>query len=108
MLFRSSSSLIPLFALETMMWSAALGPAILLRAMESPRSLFFANTAASVVALIMGVPATRYFGLRGVAWCMVLANMVYMIAAYVLLSKKLAEQPQSKVEFAASLQVDEA
>jgi len=103
-----SSSLIPLFALETMMWSAALGPAIVLRAMESPRSLFFANTAASVVALILGVPATRYFGLRGVAWCMVLANMVYMIASYILLAKKLAEQPEPKVEFAGSLQVDEA
>ena len=103
-----SSSLIPLFALETMMWSAALGPAIVLRAMESPRSLFFANTAASVVALIFGVPATRYFGLRGVAWCMVLANMVYMIASYILLAKKMAEQPAPKVEFAGPLQVDEA
>jgi len=103
-----SSSLIPLFAIETMMWSAALGPAILLRAMESPRSLFFANGAASVVALIMGVPATRYFGLHGVVWSMILANMVYMIAAFVLLFKKISTTKVRDVEFPAPMPADEA
>ena len=103
-----SSSLIPLFAIETMMWSAALGPAILLRAMESPRSLFFANAAASVVALIMGVPATRYFGLPGVAWSMIVANLVYMIAAFVLLYQKLSTLKVHDVEFSAPTPADEA
>jgi O-antigen/teichoic acid export membrane protein len=102
-----SSSLIPLFALETMFWSAALGPAILLRAMESPRSLFFANAAASVIALVMGVPATRYFGLRGVVWSMILANLVYMVAAYILLSQKVSTLKFRKVEFAAPVPADE-
>ena len=80
----------PLFALESILWIAALGPAILLRAMESPRSLFFANGAASVIAIIFGIPATRYFGLRGVVWSIVLANLLYMIVAFVLASRKLA------------------
>lgn len=102
-----SSSLIPLFALETMFWSAALGPAILLRAMESPRSLFFANGAASAVAIVLGVPATRYFGLQGVVWSMILANLVYMVAAYILLSRKVATLKVREVEFAAPLQPDE-
>jgi O-antigen/teichoic acid export membrane protein len=102
-----SSSLIPLFALETMMWSAALGPAILLRALESPRSLFFANGAASVIALIMGVPATRYFGLRGVVWSMILANLVYMVASYILLSQKMSSLKLNAAEFAAPVPADE-
>ena len=104
------SSLIPIFALETMAWSAALGPAILLRAMESPRSLFFANGAASVIALIMGVPATRYFGLQGVVWSMVVANVVYMIAAFILLSKKVATLKDKihDAELPVPMPVDEA
>jgi Na+-driven multidrug efflux pump len=85
-----ASSLLPLFAAETIVWSAALGPAILLRAMESPRSLFFANGAASVVALVFGIPATRYFGLRGVIWSMVLANVLYVLVAFLMLGKKVA------------------
>jgi O-antigen/teichoic acid export membrane protein len=100
-----TSSLIPLFALETMAWSAALGPAILLRAMESPRSLFFANAAASVIALVLGVPATRYFGLKGVVWSMILANVVYMVAAYILLSKKVSTLKLRDMEFSAPLPV---
>jgi len=38
--YMDASALLPLFAAETIVWSAALAPAILLRAMESPRSLF--------------------------------------------------------------------
>jgi O-antigen/teichoic acid export membrane protein len=88
--YLDASSLLPLFAAETIVWSAALGPAILLRAMESPRSLFFANGAASVVALVFGIPATRYFGLRGVIWSMVLANVLYVLVAFIMLGKKVA------------------
>ena len=85
-----ASSLLPLFAAETVIWSAALGPAIVLRAMEYPRSLFFANGAASIVAIVFGIPATRYFGLHGVVWSMVLANVLYVIVAFILLEKKLS------------------
>jgi O-antigen/teichoic acid export membrane protein len=88
--YLDASSLLPLFAAETIVWSAALGPAILLRAMESPRSLFFANGAASVVALVFGIPATRYFGLRGVIWSMVLANVLYVLVAFIMLGKKVS------------------
>lgn len=103
-----SSSLIPLFALETIAWSAALGPAILLRALESPRSLFFANAAASVIAVVFGIPATRYFGLRGVAWSMFLANLVYMVGAHIFLSRKVSTLKLRGVPEVAPLPVDEA
>jgi O-antigen/teichoic acid export membrane protein len=88
--YMDASTLLPLFAAETIVWSAALAPAILLRAMESPRSLFFANGAASLVTLLFGIPATRYYGLVGVIWSMVLANVFYVLVAFVILGRKLA------------------
>ncbi len=88
--YMNASSLLPLFAAETIIWSAALGPAIVLRAMEYPRSLFFANGAASIVALVFGIPATRYYGLHGVIWSMVLSNVLYVAVAFVLLERKLS------------------
>jgi O-antigen/teichoic acid export membrane protein len=88
--YMESAYLIPLFALETTIWSASLGPAILLRAMESPRSLFIANAAASVVAVLAGIPATRYFGLKGVICSMIAANFLYVVVAFVLFGRKLA------------------
>jgi len=55
-----------------------------------PRSLFFANGAASLLTLLIGVPATRYYGLAGVIWSMVLANIVYMLVAFIMLRSRLA------------------
>jgi hypothetical protein len=97
-----------LFAAETIVWSAALGPAILLRAMESPRSLFFANGAASVVALVFGIPATRYFGLRGVIWSMVLANVLYVVVAFIMLGRKVSTLTTPEPLFEMPLPVEES
>ena len=88
--YMESTYLLPLFALETIVWSASMGPAILLRAMESPRSLFVANCAASVLAVVVGIPATRLFGLQGVVWSMILANGIYVAVAFFLLTRKTA------------------
>jgi O-antigen/teichoic acid export membrane protein len=106
--YTDAASLLPLFAAETIVWSAALGPAILLRAMESPRSLFFANGAASVVALLFGIPATRFFGLRGVIWSMVLANVLYVLVAFVMLGRKVATLKVPESEFHMPLPVEES
>jgi len=88
--YMESAYLIPLFGLETIVWSASLGPAIVLRGMQSPRSLFVANGAASVVALVVGIPATRFFGLQGVIWSMILANALYVVVAFILYGRKVA------------------
>ena len=88
--YAESIYLIPLFALETTIWSASLGPAIMLRAMDAADSLFVANIIASGVALVFGIPATRFFGLKGVIWSMIAANSVYVVAAFVLHARKAA------------------
>jgi O-antigen/teichoic acid export membrane protein len=105
--YMDASSLLPLFAAETVIWSAALGPAIVLRAMEYPRSLFFANGAASVVAIVVGIPATRHFGLHGVIWSMVLANVLYVVVAFILLERKLATVKVVGRELAVPRQAEE-
>ena len=99
---------LPFFALETIVWAASVGASIVLRAMESPRSIFFANCAASVITLVVGIPATKLFGLWGVVWSIILANSAALIMVIVLLRRKAAEatSPPS-LEFAASLPVED-
>ncbi|HTU42191.1 MAG TPA: hypothetical protein VMF10_10800 [Candidatus Aquilonibacter sp.] len=101
--YTESAYLIPLFALETTIWSASLGPAILLRAMESPRSLFIANGAASGVAVLIGIPVTRYFGLQGVICSMIAANFLYVVVAFILFGRKLSGPKTGSVQVAGPL-----
>ncbi len=80
--------LIPYVALGTTLWSAAFGPAILLRAIESPDSIFYARIVASVLSLVVGVPATWAFGLWGVVWSVIVANIAaFLISMYILQRK---------------------
>jgi O-antigen/teichoic acid export membrane protein len=79
---------IPYVALGTTMWAAAFGPAILLRAIESPDSIFYARLVASALSLAIGVPATKWFGLWGVVWSVVIANFAaFVISMYILRRK---------------------
>jgi O-antigen/teichoic acid export membrane protein len=104
--YMGSAYLIPLFGLETIVWSASLGPAIVLRGMKSPQSLFYANGAASVVALLAGVPATKYFGLKGVIWSMIMANALYVVVAFVLYGKKITALRMPKLTVAQAAHAD--
>jgi len=82
--------LLPLVAAETILWSAAFGPTIVLRGMESPRSVFYARCAASVLSLVVGVPLTMKYGLPGCVVGIVLANAAALVFAVALLRKKIA------------------
>jgi O-antigen/teichoic acid export membrane protein len=76
---------IPYVALGTTMWAAAFGPAILLRAVESPDSIFYARLVASALSLAVGVPATKWFGLWGVVGSVIVANFAaFLISLYIL------------------------
>ena len=80
--------LIPYVALGTTMWSAAFGPAILLRAIESPDLIFYARLVASILSLLVGVPATKMFGLWGVVISIIVANIAaFVISLYILRRK---------------------
>ncbi len=80
--------LIPYVAIGTTMWSAAFGPAILLRAIESPDSIFYARVVASVLSLVVGVPATKIFGLWGVVASVIVANIAAFVISMYILQRK--------------------
>jgi O-antigen/teichoic acid export membrane protein len=81
--------LLPAVALGSILWSAAYGPAITLRAMESPKSVFVAYLVTTVVCLVVGIPATRYFGLKGAIWSGNAADLASLIVILVVLYRKL-------------------
>lgn len=83
--------LLPAVALGSILWSAAYGPAISLRAMESPKSVFTAYLVTSAICILVGVPATRYFGLKGAIWSGNLADAVSLIVILAILYRKLNE-----------------
>lgn len=83
--------LIPYVALETILWSASFGPAIVLRAMESSISIFYARCIASVISLAVGIPLTHAYGLWGVMVGIVLTNVVAFVMTMYLLRRKIAE-----------------
>ena len=76
-------------ALGSILWSAAYGPAIALRAMESPKSVFLAYLVTSLICLAVGIPATRYFGLTGAIWSGNLADFASLIVILFILYRKL-------------------
>lgn len=80
--------LIPYVALGTTMWSAAFGPAILLRAIESPDLIFYARLVASILSLVVGVPATKMFGLWGVVISIIVANIAAFVISMYILQRK--------------------
>jgi O-antigen/teichoic acid export membrane protein len=86
--------LLPYVAIGTTMWSAAFGPAILLRAIESPDSIFYARLVASILSLIIGVPATKMFGLWGVMSSIIVANVAaFFISIYIIHRKSSVALP---------------
>jgi O-antigen/teichoic acid export membrane protein len=85
------SYLLPAVALGSILWSAAYGPAIALRAMESPKSVFTAYLVTSVICLAVGIPATWFFGLSGAIWSGNLADLASLIVILIILHGKLSD-----------------
>ena len=84
---------IPFVAIGTTLWSAAFGPAILLRAIESPDSIFWARLAASILSLLVGVPATKWWGLWGVVFSLIVANIAAFLISMYILQRKSTSAP---------------
>jgi O-antigen/teichoic acid export membrane protein len=82
--------LVPLVALESILWSATCGPAIALRGIESPSSVFWARSAASFVSIAVGIVITRFYGIHGALWAMAASSGAALFFVVVLLRRKLA------------------
>jgi O-antigen/teichoic acid export membrane protein len=88
--YNDLGSLMPAVALGSLLWSGTIGVSIVLRAMESPRSIFMAFGVASVISVVVGVPATRAFGVAGAVWAMNASDAVAVLTLIFLLRLRLA------------------
>jgi O-antigen/teichoic acid export membrane protein len=86
--------LVPLIAIGSLLWSAVCGSAIVLRAMESPASVFVAFIASSAVSLAVGIPAARAYGILGAVWGTNLADAGALLMVMVLLRRKIVSKPE--------------
>ncbi|HTW57371.1 MAG TPA: hypothetical protein VMD99_04550 [Terriglobales bacterium] len=81
--------LLPALALGQIFWSATFGPAVALRAMESPSLVFVALAAATAGSLLLGVPLTWAYGLKGAIWGSNAADILSLAALWFVMRRKL-------------------
>jgi O-antigen/teichoic acid export membrane protein len=89
--YMEASDLMPLIGISCILWSAVLAPTIILRALESPSDVFWAQLAASISCILFGIPMTRAFGVRGVAWGLVVSNGVAFLICMLMLRRRIAQ-----------------
>jgi O-antigen/teichoic acid export membrane protein len=84
--------LLPLVALGSIFCGAAFGPGIILRALEAPALLFAAFGSATAISLLIGIPATRWFGISGAIWGGNVAGAASFLMVLLALRYKLRDQ----------------
>jgi len=86
------TQLLPAVAFGSMAWTMCFGPAMALRAMQSPASVFTAYSLATCMSLVIGVPITWKFGLAGAVWGVNLADVFSWVIVLVVLRRKITGQ----------------
>jgi O-antigen/teichoic acid export membrane protein len=87
--YQNLVALVPWLALASVLQISLAGPAIGLRAMESPASVFVAYAASGAVAVLAGIPLTWALGVQGVIVSMMLSSVVGFTVAFYLLHRKV-------------------
>ncbi len=82
--------LLPIVALGSIAWCGSFGSAIALRAMESPSSVFVAFALATAASLVIGIPATWFYGLSGAIWGTNVSDVLSWIFLVWILRRKAA------------------
>jgi len=80
--------LVPWIALSSLLTGVALGPTIALRAMRSPATVSYIYFISSAVALVLGIPATRLFGISGAVMCNLLSSITAAVVAWTMLARQ--------------------
>src|SRR5579862_471437 len=86
--------LLPLVAVGSIFWSAFLGPATALRAMESTAQVFVALFVSSVLSVAVGIPAIRAWGVGGALGAIALSEAIAFAVAMTLFLRKLHKASQ--------------
>jgi O-antigen/teichoic acid export membrane protein len=84
-------NLLPWVAAGSILRISATVQTLALKAMRSPAKAFVAYFAACVVAITVGVPCTRWFGLRGALLAWVLSSAAMLVGAVFMLRRKTHE-----------------
>ena len=82
------TGLIPWVALGSVLRISATSQAVVLRAMQSPWLVFVAYVASSVVAVLVGIPCTWAFGLRGSVFALVISSALALAVASFLVYRR--------------------
>jgi O-antigen/teichoic acid export membrane protein len=82
-------NLLPMVGLGCILSAAAVGPIVILRALESPASVFWAQLCSTITCVVFGVPMTRAFGLRGAVWGLALSSAVALVMCIYLLIRRM-------------------
>lgn len=101
--YMEAAPLMPVIALGSIFESAFFGPAIVLRAMEAPKSVFASLFASTGAAIVIGIPATWAFGVAGAVWAQTISYIVGFVVAAVLLKRKLESPHAGGVENGSAL-----
>ena len=86
--YMSIGKYLPWVGLGSVMWGAAQGPALALRARKTPSDVFVMYVVSAIVAITVGVPATLKFGLAGAIAAITLASASAWITGIVRISMK--------------------
>lgn len=80
--------LIPAIGIASLLWGAAQGPAIALRARKEPYSVFVMHFVSALVAIAVGIPATVRFGIDGAVLAILLASGAAWITGLIRIGKR--------------------
>jgi Na+-driven multidrug efflux pump len=82
--------LLPIVAIGSIFWCCSFGSSIALRALESPSSVFVALGLATVGSLLIGIPATWWFGVTGAIWGTNVSDFLSWVTLVWILRRKMA------------------
>jgi O-antigen/teichoic acid export membrane protein len=86
--YRDIGHLLPWIGLASLLWGAAQGPALALRARKSPESVFVMYLVAAIIAVAVGIPATLQFGLAGAVAAMLFSSAAAWITGIIRMAKQ--------------------
>ncbi len=84
-------TLLPWVAAGSILRISSSAQTLALKAMHSPATAFIAYSSACAVAIVAGVPATRWFGLRGALVAWVLSSAVALVMAVILIRRRASQ-----------------
>ena len=82
------TTLLPVLAISSILAGATLGPAIAIRAMRSPSAVALIYFGASLVAVLVGIPACRQWGIRGAMFSILLSSITAFLTGFQMLRSR--------------------